>query len=606
MTTATASRTFHVEIIKPSHYDDDGYVIQWMRAFIPSNSLGCLYALAADAQQRQVLGADVEIDVRAYDETHTVIPVEKIKRRMRAANSGGIVLLAGVQSNQFPRAVDLARHFIRAGIPVAIGGFHVSGCLSMLPEIPADIQEALDLGITIFAGEGEDGRIAALIQDAYHGRLRPIYNFLNDLPELQGQITPFLPPEVAEGSFKFTAFDVGRGCPFRCSFCTIINVQGRKSRFRDADDVEHIVRTYARKGVNRFFMTDDNMARNKNWEPIFDRLIQLRENEGFKIKLFIQVDTMCHKIPGFIEKAARAGCNRVFIGMESVNPENLAAAKKYQNNIDEYRKMLQAWRNHGVLTHAGFIVGFPADTPDSVRRDIQLIQRELPIDILEFFVLTPLPGSADHQSLQAQGTWMDPDMNIYDSEHVTTGHPRMTTDQWKQTYHDAWHQYYTPEHIETLIRRAHVGGCGSQKMLDAVMVYFGSFRHEGIHPLQCGILRRKVRTSRRSTLPLENPLVFYPRRIWETMHTLLRAGIYYLGLQAIRRRVLADPLAATRFDPALVPAVAADPLPQQGSCESGCDADHEHHSHDQPKIIPLSSLRPAAGANEADRIERAA
>ena len=98
-------------------------------------------------------------------------------------------------------------------------------------------------------------------------------------------------------------------------------------------------------GHHRFFVTDDNFARNKNWEPILDRLIELREKEGFKIRLLLQVDTLCHRIPGFIEKAARAGCNAVFIGLENINPESLAATKKRQNKIWEYREMLQAWRS---------------------------------------------------------------------------------------------------------------------------------------------------------------------------------------------------------------------------------------------------------------------
>ena len=104
---------------------------------------------------------------------------------------------------------------------------------------------------------------------------------------------------------RLTSFDAGRGCPFQCSFCTIINVQGRKSRFRSPDDVEAIVRSNLAQGIDRFFITDDNLARNKNWEPIFDRLIILREQECLIFRFIIQVDTLCHKIPNFIAKAAR-------------------------------------------------------------------------------------------------------------------------------------------------------------------------------------------------------------------------------------------------------------------------------------------------------------
>lgn len=73
-------KPFLVEIIKPSHYDNDGYVIQWFRAFVPSNSLACLYSLVQDVDHRRALGDDVSIAARVYDECHTVIPVQKIIR----------------------------------------------------------------------------------------------------------------------------------------------------------------------------------------------------------------------------------------------------------------------------------------------------------------------------------------------------------------------------------------------------------------------------------------------------------------------------------------------------------------------------------------------
>ena len=136
----TSRRRFFVEIIKPSHYDDDGYVIQWRRAFIPSNSLACMSALVTEAEQQKALGEDVEFVITAYDETHTVIPTRKIIRRIQKEGGKGLVLLAGVQSNQFPRATDLARKLSKQAFRV-IGGFHVSGCLSMLPTLPPDLHE---------------------------------------------------------------------------------------------------------------------------------------------------------------------------------------------------------------------------------------------------------------------------------------------------------------------------------------------------------------------------------------------------------------------------------------------------------------------------------
>ncbi|MGA2034155.1 MAG: radical SAM protein [Thermoguttaceae bacterium] len=547
---AAGRRDFYVEIIKPSHYDDDGYVIQWQWTFVPSNSLACLYALADDVGQRGALGDDVDVVVNSYDESSTVIPVRKIIRRIHARGGRGVVLLAGVQTNQFPRAADLARQFRAAGIPVVIGGFHVSGSIAMLSELPAELRDLQAMGVSLFAGEAES-RMEGLLADAYHDRLKPLYNYLKELPELQGQVVPFLPREVAGRSMFYAPFDAGRGCPFECSFCTIINVQGRRSRWRSADDVERLVRANAAQGMRRFFITDDNLARNKNWEAIFDRLIALREQEGLRIKLTIQVDMMCHKIPGFVEKAVRAGCTRVFLGLENINPENLAAAGKRQNQIGQYRVMLQAWRSRGVITYAGYILGFPSDTPESIRRDIRTIQNELPVDILEFFILTPLPGSADHKAMLQRGQWMEPDLNRYDVEHVTTRHPRMSEQQWGDIYDRAWHLYYSPQHVETLLRRACAGGAGTSHLAAAIMVYYGSYRFHRIHALQAGLLRRKVRATRRPGSPPENPLFFCVRRAWETLSSSVGLGMYWLWLERLRKRVRRNPSAKAYTDAAL-------------------------------------------------------
>ena len=238
----------------------------------------------------------------------------------------------------------------------------------MLDGHAVGLDACLDLGVTIFAGEAE-GRFESMLADAAAGRLAPIYNYMKELPGMEGVPVPFLPKRYIERTLGASAsFDAGRGCPYQCSFCTIINVQGRKSRYRSADDIEHLVRLNWAQGIRKFFITDDNFARNKEWESTFDRLIELRERDGIPLGLMIQVDTLCHKIPNFMEKAKRAGVNKVLIGLENINPDSLAAAKKRQNKITEYRKMLLAWKKQGILTIAGYILGFPADTPETIRR----------------------------------------------------------------------------------------------------------------------------------------------------------------------------------------------------------------------------------------------
>ncbi len=546
---------FFIELIKPSHYDDDGYVIQWRKSFIPSNSLACIYGLTQDAAERDTLGKDVEFVVNSYDEMNAVIPIAHIIRRFKKNKGYGVIFLVGVQTNQFPRAIDIARQFRDENIQVVIGGFHVSGCIAMLPQLPEELKEAMGAGIALFAGEAEEGRLTNVLKDAYNKNMKPVYNFLDDLPGLEGQPTPIMPSDIIDRYVtRIGTFDAGRGCSFQCSFCTVINVQGRKSRFRNADEIEKLVRFYMSYNTKWFFFTDDNFARNKNWESILDRLIDLRENHGFKhMKFTMQVDTLSYKIPNFVSKSVRAGCKRVLIGLESINPENLKSVKKGQNKIAEYRKMFQTWRDARVVTLAFYILGFPSDTPERIEQDIKTIQQELPVDVLQFSCLTPLPGSEDHKNNYLDGVWMDPDLNKYDLEHVTTAHPNMSTEEWERIYRKAWDIYYSPEHIKILMQRAAASGHNPNRVMLHIYQLHGTVKYEGVYPIQGGFLRRKIRTHRRPGMPLENPLIFYPCRVWETISTIIPLSLYYLKLRSIRKKIKRDPEKRSYMDKSLIP-----------------------------------------------------
>jgi hypothetical protein len=533
---------FHLILIKPTRYDEDGYPIRWMRTLIPSNSLTVLYGLAVDAAQRKILGERVEIKISATDETNTRIRPQKIIRQIEAEGGRALIGLVGVQSNQFPRAVDIARPFLEAGVPVLAGGFHVSGCKAMLPELPDDIREAQAMGLSLFIGEAEEGRLDTVIQDAFAGALKPVYDHMNDLPSMADQPTPILPKSLVERNFAaLSSFDLGRGCPFQCSFCTIINVQGRKSRARSPDDLERIIRENAEQNIRSFFITDDNFARNQSWEAFLDRLIWMRETQGFRFEFFIQVDVQCHKVANFIEKCARAGVRRVYIGLENINPENLLAAKKRQNKITDYRMMLQKWKEHGIIIFAGYITGFPADTREAIARDIAIIKRELPVDCLEFFFLTPLPGSEDHQTLHRQGVWMDPDMNKYNLNHRVTHHGKMSDAEWEEAYHQAWRTSYTLEHIETAARR-HRAIVGKRE--DKVVKYMTEFKLllevEGLHPLEGGIFRRKSRRDRRRGMRIESAFVFYPRYAAEIVVKHVKYAKIIVDSWLVLRRIRKD------------------------------------------------------------------
>ena len=198
---------------------------------------------------------------------------------------------------------------------------------------------------------------------------------------------------------------------------------------------------------------------------------------------------------------------RVFIGLENINPDNLIAAKKRQNKITEYRAMLQKWRDHGAITYAGYILGFPGDTKESIIRDIGIIKRELPLDILEFFFLTPLPGSEDHKVLSKKGVWMDPDMNKYDLNHRVSHHSKMSDAEWEEAYRAAWLTFYTPDHVRTILRRSAACKIGRPNTtLSTILWFYLMILFENVHPLEGGAFRLKFRRDRRHGLQARKPV----------------------------------------------------------------------------------------------------
>jgi hypothetical protein len=548
---AAQKRRFCIILVKPTHYCDDGYPIVWVRSAIPSNSLACVYGIARSYAEGRILGDDVEIELHAFDEGNTRIRPDRIAALIKKAGAG-LVMLVGVQSNQTPRALDIARPLRAQGIQVAIGGFHMSGVISMINGDDAALREAQAMGLSVFAGEAEE-HLGEVLRDAYTGQMKPLYNYMSDLPNLEGAPVPMLGRDrVKRTGGTVTSFDAGRGCPYQCSFCTIINVQGRKSRRRSVDDIEHIVRTNVAQGMFRFFITDDNFARNKDWEPILNRLIYLREVEKLKFSFIIQVDTLCHRLPNFIDKCNRAGVRKVYIGLENINPANLLAAKKKQNKITEYRTMLLAWQKAGVLVYAGYITGFPHDTAESILSDLEVIKRELPIDVLEIHYLTPLPGSEDHQKLFRAGVWMDPDLNKYDLHHVTAGHPKMTAEEWAYAYRESWKRYYSFEHCETIMRRAAALKVFGH-VLFALTWFKASFELENVHPVESGIFRLKFRRDRRPTMPIEPVWIFYPKYAAELVRKTYGWISLYVRLRRIYLRIKFDPRRYEYTDLAITP-----------------------------------------------------
>jgi hypothetical protein len=204
--------------------------------------------------------------------------------------------------------------------------------------------------------------------------------------------------------------------------------------------------------------------------------------------------------------------------------------------------MLQKWHEHGAITCAGYIIGFPGDTKQSILRDIDIIKRELPLDILELFYLTPLPGSKDRRALWQDGAWMDQDLNKYDLYHRVMRHPQMSDADWDEAYRAAWESFYSFEHIRTILRRAAAHPNGRPQTTLTTLLWFKLMTmFEGVHPLEGGAFRRKARRERRYGLRRQSALVFYPRAAADIVAKAAGYWSVYRRAKRILKETLAGP-----------------------------------------------------------------
>ncbi|MBI3058183.1 MAG: radical SAM protein, partial [Deltaproteobacteria bacterium] len=263
---------------------------------------------------------------------------------------------------------------------------------------------------------------------------------------------------------------------------------------------------------------DDNFARKKLWRETFEAIIRLRK-EGIKISFMMQVD-LARKPKDFVRLAAEAGCTQVFIGMESVNPENLKAEGKGQNHVDEYPRIIQEWHDAGIVVHTGYIIGLPWDTREGVRRDLRFLE-EINPDQASFFMLTPLPGSHDHREMMRRGDWMDPDFNKRDSFHATIQHPRMTAEEWTEAYNEAWRTFYSKENMIRILSRWNHNPKVYWNLMSVFFWYKNAAIIEKEHPMIAGFFRLKERRSRRPGFAID-PL---PVHLWKRSKEVVRLFI---------------------------------------------------------------------------------
>jgi radical SAM superfamily enzyme YgiQ (UPF0313 family) len=532
-------RTVRVYFIKPSRYDEDGYVQFFRFGVQPNNTLTVLTALNEAFNRKYTSERNVFLETVIWDEIcDGLVSPDTIKAIKEKAQADGVELLvglAGVQSNQYPRGRDLALQFKAAGVTVMMGGFHVSG-------YPESVKFLNECGITTIVGEAEN-LWGGIVEDFLRGELQLNYSVTEGIraktgreditvPLITEALLPVLDDRYLTRFFNeaMTTIDTSRGCPFTCSYCSVKNVMGRTMRSREPDAVVSWVRDACRNhGIESLFLVDDDFFRSPRWEEILTGFIELKKDfPKFSFMMQVDVDASCYanvaageaesakhrRAKRFTELAAAAGCYQAFVGIESLNPDNLNFATKYQNTedrqhrmkieearakvIDKYRRVVDNWHRVGVSVHAGYMLGFPFDGPDCGRVAAQTLKK-IGFDIVSFFILTPLPGTEDQVRAAKEGAIIDWDFNNLDSQHVTLKHEKLDKASWMQAYRDAFSGFYSiPRLLHTIFTVAGGRAMSAEarrSTLRQFVYYFFSYR-QGRHPMVGGIwpiLRRDVR-----------------------------------------------------------------------------------------------------------------
>ena len=333
-------------------------------------------------------------------------------------------------------------------------------------------------------------------------------------------------------------------------------MQGRKSRFRTADDLEAIIRENVAQGINALLHHRRQFRPQPHWEEFFDRLIELRESEGLDGQPH---HPGRHAVPSHPElhREGRAGRRRPRVHRagehQSRQPAGRQEAPEQDHRIppDAAGLARPAASSPAPATSSAS----PATRQESILRDIEIIKRELPLDILEFFILTPLPGSEDHQKLlEARACGWTPTSTSTTSTTASSTIPRCRTPSGRRPIATPGEPTTRPSTSEVVVRRAAACAKGRPRHTMQVMLWFYmAFFVEKLHPLEGGVIRRKHRRDRRSGLAIENPAVFYIRYVAEVIAKTWHYSRMIFVTHRMYNRIMRDPLLRCYSDVAITP-----------------------------------------------------
>ncbi|MBA3530749.1 MAG: B12-binding domain-containing radical SAM protein [Ardenticatenales bacterium] len=368
-----------------------------------------------------------EIPVEIWDEN-----LEPIKYDGIGPND-----LIGITSMTFTidRAAIIAREMRRRGATVVIGGTHAT----LMPEHCAEFADVVSVG------EGYRTWVQ-IINDFANDTLKPLYRD-EAWSSLQGvaTITDRAMRIVNEHRDYWTPFmEITRGCPRDCDFCTAIRVSGRIMRHRPIDEV---IDEIERRGIRRFGVTDDNFGLNFRTAPEYlEELFKRMEKLPLQ-SWNAQGEQIVANYPDLLKLARKAHLDKIFIGFESINPDNKSSlGGKTKAHAQQIREVVRKIHAAGVGVVGLFVTGFDHDTPESYQAMWEFL-RDSELDGVSLTVLTPFPGTPFREQIVDEGRLLDVPWSYYDTAHITYRPKLMTVDEMHKHYSWLVRKVYSPWQI---------------------------------------------------------------------------------------------------------------------------------------------------------------
>jgi radical SAM superfamily enzyme YgiQ (UPF0313 family) len=366
--------------------------------------------------------SDVRAEIRCVDEGIADVDLDL------DADLIGMTVITGTA----PRSYALAQHFRGRGIPVVLGGPHVT-------LVPEDAQPHAD---SIVVGYAEDSW-PQLLRDLRDGRLQPRYVQAPDL-QLAGRPLPDRSVLPAGRYLTSHVFEATRGCVHNCSFCVVPAAWGRRPLQKP---VEEVIQDVRRRRARRAIFVDLNLIADKHYAArLFEALIPL------KIQWFgLATTLLCDDRP-LLDLVARSGCRGLLMGLESMSPQSLRRSHKSFNDPESYPQVVEELHRRGIALQGCFVFGLDDDTPDVFLKTARFAV-DCGIDLPRFAIVTPFPGTALYQQLQSEDRILTRNWELYDGQHVVFQPAQMSIEQLQRGTEQAWKHAYSWTNMARRLRR---------------------------------------------------------------------------------------------------------------------------------------------------------